>query len=62
MPVLNTYKLEEVAINTEGAMPRTKSNMGPFFSTQGQVALKQVVQCGQNSNLRFYACPEHLQV
>ena len=60
MPFLNTCKLE-VAINTEGAMPRTRSNMG-FFSTQGQVALRQVVQHGQNSNLRFYACPEHLQV
>ena len=38
MTVLDTFIFEKVAIKTEGAMPRTKSNKG-LFSTQRQVTL-----------------------
>ena len=42
MPVLNTGKLEEVAINTEGAMPRTRSNMG-FLALKGKSLYDKLV-------------------
>ena len=35
MPLLDIYKFEKVVIKTEGAMPRTMSNI-IFFITQGQ--------------------------
>ena len=44
MPLLHTCKFEEVVIKTEGAMPRTMSNM--FFITQGQVTLRTIVKYG----------------
>ena len=39
MPVLDNCMFEEVAIKSEGTMPRTRSNMGTF-STQGQITLR----------------------
>ena len=50
MPFLDTCKFEEIVIETEGAMPRSMSNMG-FFITQGQVILRRVVQMAEISNL-----------
>ena len=55
MPVQHTCKFEEVAIKTDSAMPRTRSNMG-LFSTQGQVTLKHIVHIGQNLNLSKILC------
>ena len=55
MHVLHTCKFEEVAIKIDSAMPRTRSNMG-FFSIQGQVTLKHIVQIGRNVNLSKILC------
>ena len=41
MPVLENCKFKDVAIKTEGTMPRTRSNMG-FYSIQGQVTPRQL--------------------
>ena len=57
MTVLDTCKFENVAIKTEGARPRTKSNKG-LFSTQRQVTLMAEIE----THLRFYACPGYREV
>ena len=39
IPDLDICKFKEVAIKSEGTLPRTRSHMG-LFSTQGQVTLR----------------------
>ena len=55
-------KIQENLIKTEWVMMMTKSNRG-FFSNQGDVTLKLMIQPGQFSNtLRFHPCSPYLQV
>ena len=54
MPVLDTCKLKEVAIKTQGSMGRTTfphyKSMGKFFVAQRLVALQKIIRPDPNSN------------